>query len=112
MVERAQTEVIDVTVETTSTAVTIGENKVIVGLVTPASADSTAMTFTVSDTFGGTYVPLAAIDGVAVSATITTTATRLHLSPTTFAGVRYIKLVAGSTETPAKTYQLVVRDIS
>lgn len=81
----------------------------IVGMITPASIASTSATFTVSDD-GTTYRPLLNSSKTAYSITIDGTTAQFYFDPTIFYGVRYIKIVAGSTET-SKTFKLLARPI-
>jgi hypothetical protein len=96
-----------------SAAQSIGPTKTIVGLITPASAASTTMTFQASDAIDGTYRELNDINGDPIQiAGITTTSEHRSLDPSVFAGVSFVKLVPGTTESPARDYILVLRDIT
>jgi hypothetical protein len=77
----------------------------LVGLFIPATFDGTTLTITASPTLGGTYVPVQ-VDHTSASAyTITTTASQyVPLSNLAIpAGLEFIKLVAGSTQTSTST---------
>ena len=69
----------------------------LVGLFTSSAFDGTTLTFTVSDALAGTYVTLQ-WDGS--DYTVTTAASKyVALDPTKFAGVRYMKIVTGTSQT-------------
>ena len=80
------------------------------GIVCPAEFDGTTITFTAARTPEGTYRPVYNTDGTAL--TVTTAASRhIAIVPETFAGVRYVKLVAGTAQTGATTLTLVLVDL-
>lgn len=72
----------------------------LVGLLFP-TITSTAVTFTVSSTVGGTYVPLYNASG-AVSYTIAS-GRWVSINPADFAGVQFFKIVMGTSEGSART---------
>lgn len=74
----------------------------LVGLITDAAIDSTAITFTVSTTVDGTYVPLHAPGGSAVSVTVAASRA-IYLDPLIFGPWRFIKLVGGTAQDGADT---------
>lgn len=95
---------------TVSGAVSL-EGDTLVGLITDAAMDSTAMTFQVSDAVDGTYVALYAPGGSAVSATIAASRA-IYLDPTIFGGWRFLKVVGGSAQSgAATTVTLVTRPL-
>lgn len=67
----------------------------------PSTFDGTTVTFTVCDTYGGTYVPYTGTDGNAVS--ITTAASKAFALPEGLFAAKYIKMVGGSTQTTTDT---------
>ena len=91
---------------TTSGAIDLANNTLI-GILFPTSFTGTAVTFTVSDSLGGTYVPLYNASG-AVSYTIAQ-ARFYALNPADFYGVRFLKVVSGSTEGGARTVGLSLK---
>src|SRR4051812_41268875 len=89
---------------TTSSAVDLS-GCTLVGLFIPSTFDGTTLTVTASTTLGGTYIPVQ-VDHTSASAyTITTTASQyVPLSNLAIpAGLEFIKLVAGSTQTSTST---------
>lgn len=94
--------------QTVSDAVDLGGLRPI-ALVTPAALTGTAFTFQAS-VDGSTYVAVYDSSGSAVSVTVSTSR-YIVLSPTTFAGIRFLKVVSGSAEGGARTIQVVARAI-
>lgn len=82
--------------QTTSAEVDLGGTN-IVGLQMPASFTSTSLKFLVSTASGGTYQNLADGAGSDVSKTVAG-GKYIGIDPTLFRGVRYVKLVSGSSE--------------
>jgi hypothetical protein len=88
---------------TTSAEIDLGDND-IVGIITPAEFDGTAITFTGATTSGGTFYPVAASNAAATAYTVTTTASTITpIAASIFAGVRYVKVVCGTTQTTTGT---------
>lgn len=93
---------------TTSPAVDLGSGT-LMHLITPAALTGTAITFQVS-VDGTTFVALNDDAGAAVSLTVaankcvSTGAKRIHLT-----GIRYLKLVSGSTEAADRVITLAVK---
>lgn len=85
---------------TTSTAVVL-DGYSFGGIIMPAQFTGTALTFTVCDTQGGTYVGLEDASGTAISLTVEA-AKAYPLPPELFA-FPYAKLVSGSTEGAARS---------
>ncbi len=76
----------------------------LVGLITPATFDGTAITFTGAVASGGTFVPVAASNAAATAYTVTTTtSTGTPINPQIFAGFRYIKVITTSAQTTTDT---------
>lgn len=84
--------------------------KTVCGLKFPSSLTSTSMTFTVSDTATGTFATMADGAGSDISKTIAA-GKYIPLSPNDFAGVRFLKLVAGSSEGAARSIGVCARMI-
>jgi hypothetical protein len=100
--------VITIAVSTTVSAAVDLLGFTLVGLILPAAFTGTAITFQVSDSLAGTYVPLRDATGAAVSVTVAQ-GTAAVLDPTTFAGWRFVKLVSGSAEAADRTVKLALR---
>lgn len=83
---------------------------VLVGLYTPANLASTSLKFTASPTAGGTFVQVKDKTNADYSITVDSSARYYQLNPADFAGLRFIKLNPGSSETN-KTFTLVLRVI-
>jgi hypothetical protein len=94
---------------TPSDAIDLGA-ETLCGVVFGATFTGTTMTFTASDTFGGTYVPLYDDLGTQLSVTVSTSRF-VRVKPADFAGVRFIKLVSGSSESQGRTAQVASREI-
>lgn len=94
----------------TTTAEIDLEGATLVALRTPASLASTSITFTAAATSGGTFLPLKDQNGNTITVTVSGTASQHALAPADFAGVRFIKLVCGSTET-SKQLTVVGREL-
>ena len=72
------------------------------GISFPSTFDGTALTFTVCDTQGGTY--LAMIDKNGTTYTVTCAASRyVALPPADFAGIRFIKPVCSTAQSTTDT---------
>lgn len=83
---------------TTTDVIEIGYGFVPTKLYIPASFSGTAITFTMSDTKGGTYSPLKDSADAAISLTVSAN-NWYKLDPTTFAGIEFMRIVSGATET-------------
>lgn len=79
----------------------------LVGIRYPAALTSTTNTFTMSETFGGTYVPVYNAAG-AVSYTVAQ-GRYYAIDPKDFYGVQYLKLVLGSSEGAGRTIYVMVK---
>lgn len=91
---------------TTSEAFDVS-GELLAGIICPAEFDGTTITFTASDEPAGTFLACYATDGTAIS--VTTAASRhVLLEPQTFAGARFIKLVAGTAQTGDTEVTLVL----
>jgi len=93
---------------TTSSAFDIG-NQLVCAFLFPAMT-STSVTLYGSTTLNGTYVPIA--DSADSNLTITTSGTSKirYINPQYLAGVRFIKLEAGSAEASARTIYVLGHD--
>lgn len=98
---------------TTSNAVDLSGCR-LVGLFLPSTFDGTTLTITASSTLGGTYVPVQVDHTSAAAYTITSTASQYVplANIDILAGLQYIKLVAGSSQTSTSTViTLAVRQV-
>ena len=93
---------------TTSDEVDCVKNGPPAGLQMPAAFDGTTMTFTVATTSGGTFQN-SYKDGADVSLTVAA-AKFIWLDPAIFYNVKYMKLVSGSSETAARSIEVVHRN--
>lgn len=101
-----------VTVDTATSAAVDLYGTDLAGIFIPSTFDGTTITFTASATLGGTYV--AVQDGAGNALTLTTTASRYvpisNLAQ--ISGLRFIKLVCGTTQTTTDTvFTLALRPI-
>lgn len=78
------------------------------GLIIPASFTGTAISFKISDTFGGTYVPLKNSAGTTVSFTVSSSSA-IGFDPTDFAAFRYFQIVSNNTEVGDKAIKIIPR---
>lgn len=79
----------------------------LVGIQFPTTFTGTTVTFTMSDTVDGTYVPVYNASG-AVSVTIAQ-ARYYALDPKDFQGILFLKIVSGSSEGGARTLKLSLK---
>lgn len=87
---------------TTSAALDL-EGFSLVGIKVPAAFTGTALTFSVCDTLAGTYVPLkVTTSGTALSYTVSQ-GNYYAIDPKDFYGVRFLKIISGSTEGTQRT---------
>lgn len=93
---------------TTSTAVDMGSSA-LAGVVVPSGMASTSLTFTVSID-GTTYVPMKDRFGNSITVTISSAAAFHSLRDVLPLGVRFVKVISGSSET-TKTVQLVGQQV-
>lgn len=77
------------------------------GIILPAAFTGVALTFQVSDD-NVTYQAAYNTSNTALSATVAQGRSYM-LTPTDFAGVRYVKLVSGSAEGAARTIKILTR---
>ena len=79
------------------------------GVYMPAAFTGTALSFEASAD-GTTFVSVEDGDGSAVSKTVSASK-YIKLDPADFAGVRFIKVVSGSTESAERTLTLALRAV-
>lgn len=91
----------------TSSAAVDLHGYVLTGIYFPATFTGTAVTFTTSNAIAGTYQPVYNSSGV-VSYTIAQ-ARYYAIDPKDFKGVRYLKVVSGSTEGSTRTLTLSLK---
>lgn len=95
---------------TASAAVQLEEAS-ICGIRTPAALTGVALTFTCSDTAGGTFDPVMTAAGAAY--TLTVAASRYTVAdPLVFLGVKWVKVVSGSAEGADRIITLYVRNVN
>lgn len=74
----------------------------LVGLTMPAAFTGTAISFTVSNTLAGTYVPVTtSTSGTALSYAVAASK-YVAIDPKDFAGVQFFKIVSNGTEAAAR----------
>lgn len=93
---------------TTSNAIDIG-GLTLKAIITPGTLTGTAIKITASDSLGGTYVPVYVAPGTS-ELSLTVAPSRLIAVPYDVSGLRYIKIVSGSTEAAARTITLLLQD--
>lgn len=82
----------------------------LMGLHMPAAFTGTTITFTASNTAGGTFNPVYKDDGTQYSVTVATNRA-IAIDYTKLAGFRFIKLVSGSTEGATRTIPLGLKPL-
>lgn len=75
----------------------------------PAAFTGTALTFTCSPTLAGTYQQLCDSTGAAITYTVAQ-GKNYKLAPADFIGVKYLKIVSGSSEGADRTITVAIRD--
>lgn len=83
----------------------------ICGFFIPAGWTGTTATFTVCDTIDGTYVPLCDNTGATISYTVAAS-TYCRVSVQDFAGIRYLKMVGGSSQAANTVVKLAAREFT
>jgi hypothetical protein len=97
----AQTTVVLASGGTTSAEIDLG-GTMLVGLQMPSTFTGTSVTFTVANASGGTFQTMK--DGAGNSVSKTVAASQyIAIDPTLFRGVRFCKIVSGSTEGADRT---------
>jgi hypothetical protein len=97
---RAQTTATIASGQTTSAEVDLGGTE-IVGLQLPASFTGSSITFQVATASGGTYQDMKDGAGNSVSKTVSQ-GQYIAIDPALFRGIRFVKLVSGSSEGAAR----------
>lgn len=82
----------------------------LVGLYTPGTITSTALTFTAS-VDGSTYVPVRDVGGASAYSVTVAASYYVPLDPRVFAGAQYVKVVPGSSEASPRTVNTVQRPV-
>lgn len=82
----------------------------LVGIIVPASLSSTSITLANAITAGGTAYDVYDKDNTQYTITTTSSARQHYIEPAVAAGLRYVTLKTGSSET-SKTFTLVYRAI-
>ena len=96
--------------QTTSGEADLSNGRTLAGIIMPGTFTGTALTFTAYDSSGGTFNAIYGDTGTAIS--VTCAASRyIAVDPAVFAGVRYLKVVSGSSEGGNRTVRLVVRNV-
>ena len=95
--------------QTTSDEQDLSSGRSIVGVITPGTLTSTTLTFSAATVSGGTYTPVYD-EGSQYSITVGTSR-YVALKISVFAGVRYLKIVGGSSEGGTRTITLVMRNV-
>ena len=112
-INAANTTVVNVTIAngaTTSDAASLTSGSTPVAIITPSSLTGTAFTLQASID-GATYYPVYDITGSAYSVPVGTSR-YIALPPGDLAGVRYLKVVSGSTEAADRTIGIVARQVA
>jgi hypothetical protein len=107
--QRALTSVTISSGTTTSPEIDLGGTD-LVGIMLPATMTSTTMTFTAATATGGTYQAVQDGAGNTISKTISG-GKYIAIDPTTLHGVRYLKLVSGSSEGADRAITVISRPI-
>ncbi len=96
--------------QTTSGEIDLNGNT-LCGLFLPSTFDGSAITFEAAHTSGGTYVAVQDGAGNAVSKTVSASK-YITLNPADFAGIRFLRLVAGTAQSATDTViTLAVRPV-
>lgn len=93
---------------TTSPAISVPSRRALVGVQTPATITSTALTFEASGDDGASWVP---VYEKSTLYSLTIAASRYHaVDPLVFAGISLLRIVGGSTEAAARDVKLIFAD--
>lgn len=102
---RVQTTTNILASSTTSSEIDLG-GTYLVGIQLPASFTGTSLTFTVATASGGTFQTMKDGAGNSVSKTVAQ-GQYIGIDPTLFRGVRFFKVVSGSTETSDRSLTVI-----
>lgn len=95
---------------TTSDEAAMPAGATLVAVITPATLQSTALTFTAATISGGTFNAVYD-ESTAYSLTVSTSR-HIAVKPSVFAGMKFLKVVGGTSESGgARTITLVVRNV-
>lgn len=75
----------------------------------PVALTGASITFTASQTEGGTYYTVRKEDGTAYTISGTTNAGYFKVDPLQFTGIRFLKVVSASAEGSTRTINLITR---
>ncbi len=95
--------------QTVSTAIDLGGASM-AGIIMPAAFTGATISFKVSDTLAGTYVPLKNTAGTTISFTVSAS-TAIGFSPTDFAAWQYIQIVSASAEGGSRDIKVIPRSV-
>lgn len=96
---------------TTSAAISTGGLS-LVGILFPTVFTGTTVTFTMSDSLAGTYVPVkTGTAGTALSYTVAAAGYNV-IDPKDFQGIAFLKIVSGSTEAASRTLVCSLKGLS
>ena len=84
--------------------------KTLVGLIMPSVLTSTAINFSASETASGTFTDIYDTSGNKLSVTVAASRYIL-IDPSDFTGVRFLKIVMGSSEGADRTITAVMRSV-
>lgn len=96
---------------TTSDAINLSGLQ-LVAIDTPSALTGTALTFTASISLGGTYDAVREVGGAAAYSVTMGASQWIPLNVNVFAGIPFLKIVSGSTEAAARTFNLICRPVS
>lgn len=94
---------------TTSDAIELS-GQTVCGFLMPGTFAGTSFTVQVCDTKDGTYLTLR--DSSAAISYTSTTSVYIRANPQDFAGVRFMRIVSGSSEAAGTVVKLAVREIA
>lgn len=94
---------------TTSDEAAMPAGATLIAVGTPAALTSTALTFTAATVSGGTFKAVYD-ESTAYSLTVSTSR-HVAVKPSVFAGVKFLKVVGGSSEGADRSITLVVRNV-
>ena len=93
----------------TTSEVIVSGGMSLVGIALPAIFTGTALTFSVCDTVDGTFLPLHTTSG---QLSITVAQNRYYAIPQdNFRGVRFFRIISGSTEAAARTLTISLKGL-
>ncbi len=94
---------------TTSNAIDLG-GTALCGVYIPSGFQGTSITFQAATAIDGSFVAVKGKDGQNISATVAASQ-YTALDPADFAGVRFLKIVSGTTESAQRTLKLAARPV-